>query len=683
MKINIQWAVALFITLCTFQLMGEVSANTSPLFQTKNLHWQVEHLKESSMIPLKVDQVRVLMDKGAFKPFEAVDNNINLDFSTFGRWLRVVIDYPGEVPATWVLELAYQSPDQIDLYLPENIILFAGALRPRPKQQLEHPFLAFPIRLSPGSNELLMRVQSASALTMPLRIWTPDKFLQHVQFTSVLQAFYFGAVAAIIIYNLFLTISLNDRRFGLYVIFSMMMGMAMLSGNGYGRLYLWPDAFNFDRVSQSLFLSLAVAFSIAFSSAFLKIDVHMRKTSIILQFSKLLMIGFSFLFLGEALFDWYFQVINLWFIAVAMLIGLLIQVIGIRALNQGLKGSRFFILACSVLWLGGLVAALRIFGWLPSNVVTLYALQISSLLEMLLLAFALADIINQERAERYEAQAKALHLEKQMVTLLQVSAGRLEQEVQARTTELQQAMERQQFILDQYVRFGSLISHEFRNPLSVIQSRISLLRRQKELTEIKISEHYDIMTIAVRRLTGLFDRWLQGGRLQHLEKDLQIVPLRIDLWLGSLEQVHPQYFASHRVVLILDNLLTIEVDSFNFLGLVDERLLEMAVHNLLDNACKYSELGTEVRIELVQDVGRIGIAVIDKGVGIGNEQKSMIFADFVRLRPDGPVHGIGLGLAFVKRIATLLHGSVELHSQVGAGSTFCLWLPCVKKQKKS
>jgi len=340
---------------------------------------------------------------------------------------------------------------------------------------------------------------------------------------------------------------------------------------------------------------------------------------------------------------------------------------------QGRKGIRFFILAWTCLWLGVFVASMRMLGWLPSNVWTLYALQISSVLEMLLLAFALADIVYQERAQSDQVKASALRLEQQMVMQLQLSEERLEQAVLNRTQQLQQAMDKQQLILDQYVRFGSLISHEFRNPLGIIQSQISLLRRQNVMAESEGVRRLDTMDSAVRRLSQLFERWLQGGRLHHLEKDLNIESLRIDWWLKHLEQDHPQYFASHRVRISFADLAC--DPSLAWWVQADDRLLEIAVLNLLDNACKYSPPGTEVLIELRRATGLVGIAVIDQGPGIDVEQQGLVFQDYVRLKPEGPVHGIGLGLAFVKRIAVLMQGSIELKSLPGQGCTFCLWLP--------
>ncbi len=652
-------------------------------FAGERLRWQVEYLEETTETPFDLALVQSHVAKGNFRPIQTTDNNINLGFSQRAQWLLVKIHHPSTSASTVVLELAYQAPDWVDLYMPDGSQVLAGAMRSRAKEQLEHRFLSLPLRLEPGDNQLLMRVRSDAALTVPLRIWAPTDFLQHVQRSSVLQALYFGALAAITVYNLFLAISLRDRRFGLYVVFALMLGAGMLSGNGYGRLYIWPEAPAFDRVAQTFFLCLAGAFSLSFSRAFLQLDQHMPWIARSLRVSEAFMLAFAFYFLGSSIFGWQLQTTYVLLIALAGPTGLLILVACARALRQGIKGTRFFILAWTVLWLGVLTASFRMLGWVPSNVLTLYALQISSVLEMLLLAFALADIVHQERAQRDMAQSTALQLEQNLVTQLQASEERLEQAVHTRTSQLQEVLEKQQLLLDQYVRFGALISHEFRNPLSIIQSQISVLRRQSPSVNEEVSRRLEIMFSATRRLLQLFERWLQGGRLHHLENDLHIENLRIDRWLEHFLHSNPQYQSTHRISLEKVDLPGVSPVNLGWEIRADESLLEIAVHNLLDNACKYAEPATAVRIELRREPGRIGVAVIDQGPGICAEQQARIFDDYVRLQPEGPVHGIGLGLAFVRRIAFLLKGSIELHSVPGHGSTFCLWLPSHLAEKPS
>lgn len=650
------------------------------LLPTQPITWNILHYEEPGDKPLDLVQVQALVGQGAFKPLASKQQNFNLGFRPKGQWLLVRIDQPGQSAATWVLELAYQAPDTVDVYRPNGTVVLAGALRMRPAEQLEHRYLALPLQLVPGTNDLLLRVQSTSALTVPLRLWAPAEFLKHVQRTSVLQALYFGALAAMISYNFFLFLSLRDWRFGLYVLFALTLGAAMLSGNGYGRLYLWPQALEFDRVSQTFFLCLSAVFSVAFSRAFLQLNVGMRRTAAALRVAEMLLISFALYFLVSAALGWSSQGVMLVLIAVVIPTGVLIIWAGISALRQGHSEVRYFLLAWSVLWLGVFVAAGHTLGWLPSHTLTLYALQISSVLEMLLLAFALADIVHHERAQRDLAQATALRLEQNLVTQLQASEERLERAVQSRTHELQAAIDQQHQLLEQYVRFGALISHEFRNPLGIIQSQISLLRRQLPSAQAEFHQRLEVMASAVRRLAQLFERWLQGGRLQHFEKNLQIEPVRLDVWLENLLQTHSHYRASHRVTLLVPGEPETAAAAQTWQVMADEHLLEIAVLNLLDNACKYAEKDTEVRIELRarqngDGLTQTAIVVIDQGPGVHEDEQLRVFDDYVRLQPEGPLHGIGLGLAFVKRIAKLLGGSIELHSLPGKGSTFSLWLP--------
>jgi signal transduction histidine kinase len=107
----------------------------------------------------------------------------------------------------------------------------------------------------------------------------------------------------------------------------------------------------------------------------------------------------------------------------------------------------------------------------------------------------------------------------------------------------------------------------------------------------------------------------------------------------------------------------------------DESLLEVALLNLIDNACKYSEPGQTVVIEVRARPGAVGVAVIDQGCGIDAGDHEAIFEDYYRVQPEGPVTGMGLGLAFVRRIVQMHQGQLELHSARGQGSSFCIWLP--------
>ena len=109
----------------------------------------------------------------------------------------------------------------------------------------------------------------------------------------------------------------------------------------------------------------------------------------------------------------------------------------------------------------------------------------------------------------------------------------------------------------------------------------------------------------------------------------------------------------------------------------DREQLIMAVANLLDNAVKYSEAGTTVRVGVSTDDGAVVIAVSDEGIGIPARDLDRIFERFYRVDAarDRRTGGTGLGLAIVRHVATNHGGTVSVRSQEGVGSTFTLRLP--------
>lgn len=98
--------------------------------------------------------------------------------------------------------------------------------------------------------------------------------------------------------------------------------------------------------------------------------------------------------------------------------------------------------------------------------------------------------------------------------------------------------------------------------------------------------------------------------------------------------------------------------------------------NLIDNAIKYSNPGSHVRVEVAKDEGKVVIRVRDQGVGIAQEHLPRLFERFYRVDPSRSrkIGGTGLGLVIVKHIAQAHNGRVTVESTPGRGSVFSLYL---------
>ena len=108
--------------------------------------------------------------------------------------------------------------------------------------------------------------------------------------------------------------------------------------------------------------------------------------------------------------------------------------------------------------------------------------------------------------------------------------------------------------------------------------------------------------------------------------------------------------------------------------------MRLALLNLLDNAIRYSPAGTPITMAVNSEGGAIAIDVIDRGPGIPARHQEKIFERFYRVdkarsRATG---GAGIGLAVARSVLELQHGSLQMSSQEGQGSTFHIRLPAAR-----
>jgi len=242
----------------------------------------------------------------------------------------------------------------------------------------------------------------------------------------------------------------------------------------------------------------------------------------------------------------------------------------------------------------------------------------------------------------------------------------VETELEARREELKDQNES----LDEARRakdeFFAVLSHELRNPLAPIQTALELMRmRGDESREVALIERQ------VGRLVRLVDDLLDVSRLTRGKVDLHRRSVDLEEVIKQATESAGPLLDRRRHQLDVQVPVGIRVD-------VDLDRMAQVVSNLLTNAAKYSEPGSQIKVRGSREGGSVQIEVEDEGIGIVPELIDRVFETFVQ-KPqtlERPLGGLGLGLAIVHNLVALHGGTVTVHSDgPGKGSRFTVVIP--------
>jgi diguanylate cyclase (GGDEF)-like protein len=242
---------------------------------------------------------------------------------------------------------------------------------------------------------------------------------------------------ALAIYNLLLFAVLRERSFLLYVCFVVAFGTGVAAINGLGAQFLWPNLGEHGNRILPFSLCLSAAVGVLFTRSFLdtarRIPALDPVLSLCAWVAMLVTLAILFIAVQPAL-----QLMSI----VGLATTLVLFTTGIVCVIKGIPGARIFVIAWLMLLVGGMLMALRNFGLIPSNFITINAMQIGSAVEMLLLSLGLAARFNELKRLKEQAQLQALSAQKQVVQGLVHQERILALRVAERTEELAAANKR-------------------------------------------------------------------------------------------------------------------------------------------------------------------------------------------------------------------------------------------------
>jgi serine phosphatase RsbU (regulator of sigma subunit) len=336
------------------------------------------------------------------------------DALTFGYtdsvyWVRTELVNRETGSLSFFVEIAYPVIDYISAFVVREKgvdEITMGDKYPFFKRPIEHRNFLFPLTLASGERVfLVLRVKTTSSMQIPLYIHGQRHFMEKDQTVVQGLGLYYGSMIIMILFNLFVYLSVRESSYLYYVIYVACMTLFLTSLNGTSYHYLWPDSIWWNDQVLVVSLNGVVFFGLLFTAGFLKVREARPK-------SFWVFVGFEILSALIVLFSYKipYRIGIMSTIALAVFAIIWCMIMTMVRFFEGYASARFYALAWFTMLAGGVILALNKFGLIPRSSLTENATQYGSVLEVVLLSFALADRLNIEKKERIEAQNLA-HLQ--------------------------------------------------------------------------------------------------------------------------------------------------------------------------------------------------------------------------------------------------------------------------------
>lgn len=245
---------------------------------------------------------------------------------------------------------------------------------------------------------------------------------------------------------------------------------------------------------------------------------------------------------------------------------------------------------------------------------------------------------------------------------------RMQIELQQAKTEALKALAQEQELNRLKSEFVSMISHDFRTPLTSIQGFSELVRYGGEALPTETRDRYfDKINTAVEHMLYLLDEVLLIGSIEAGKTQSNPTFIELEKFCCDICEALQVKDRQHNIQL--------KYTGENKAVLLDQILLRRILTNLLSNAVKYSPDQSEITFNILCDDKNVTFEIKDKGIGIPAENQKYLFKTFYRCNNVGQIKGTGLGLAVVKKCVEAQQGEIELQSQEGQGTTVIVKLP--------
>ena len=249
--------------------------------------------------------------------------------------------------------------------------------------------------------------------------------------------------------------------------------------------------------------------------------------------------------------------------------------------------------------------------------------------------------------------------------LLYLYRKRLNAEAQLKAEEERHL--REQELNDERLRFYTNITHELRTPLTLIVGPLEDLAKNNSIPE-KDRKSLGMVHRNAARLLDLVNRLLEFRKTETQNRRLSVRRGNIAATVYEVALKYKELNRNRKVA------VHVSTESGDMQAVFDKEVITVVLDNLISNSMKYTQEG-EVKVDCFTENGDIVMTVADTGVGIAPDAISHIFDRYYQEKGPHQAAGTGIGLALVKNVVALHHGSIDVESQEGKGTKFTVRIP--------
>jgi serine phosphatase RsbU (regulator of sigma subunit) len=354
-------------------------------------------------------------------------DSLNFSYSPYTYWFRFDLENLNTQTKDWFLEIGYSHLDSIEFYYEDEgawTIKKYGDHLPFGDREIFSRFFVIPIELALKKNlRFYIKVKTATVVLVPLTLYTIRAYLDYNIRMEIWYACFYGAMGIMILYNGFIFIAFRSKSYFFYSLSTLFTLLFYISFNGHGFQFLWGTNIFWQNYSVLFLTSLSWISLLAFTSRFLEFNKNFptfRKISVILKI--LFFVALVAILKSPRLCV---MIQNL----IATISAVFVFYAGMHSFRKGNRYARYFVIAWFTFLIGSILFICYLLNWIERNLFTMNVIQIGSLLELIILSFALAD--------RYQIiQDESIRVQKETLESQRKINETLEEKVKARTSEL-------------------------------------------------------------------------------------------------------------------------------------------------------------------------------------------------------------------------------------------------------